>query len=504
MGFKLDLTSFKLGWFNWVHVVTDQTWSVPLSQVETKYTYDGDGGRVLRISPSLRGTEGDEAISTTYIGSAYEMEGPIGQLPDKVTKQIFMGSTRICSIETATSGGHIYYYHQDHIGSSNVITDETGAVANILEYTPFGEVSRSTGNYSTDKRFTGKIWDEASALLYFGARYYDPELGRFITADPTIQHPFDPQDLNRYSYCRNNPVNYIDPTGYGWNFWNWLASFFAGVVGAVVTIATGGNFVLGAACAGAVYGGITGAMNGGGFEGALRGAAIGFLMGGALAIGGSLPGIGPLIIGGAVAYGGAQAYKADGWRGVADYAITLGASAAGFYAGSAMSYGTTNIGLNGQPRSPPQSESIAARASASLAADNSPEVTPNAKEGQGFPFKGYRALPKDVADNIITAGDDLTPANRAAGRVGNDGVYLADSKDLALAEFAAHNEGMNAAVYEVYGIAKNPVFIDPSPSSESFGALPFTQGYDAVIFKSVRGSGANMLYRGGYTWRRIQ
>lgn len=64
--------------------------------------------------------------------------------------------------------------------------------------------------------FTGKKVDEESGLVFFGGRYYVPKIARWLTADPTIAHPYDPQDLNRYSYCRNNPVNLVDPTGYSW------------------------------------------------------------------------------------------------------------------------------------------------------------------------------------------------------------------------------------------------------------------------------------------------
>ena len=69
--------------------------------------------------------------------------------------------------------------------------------------------------------FTGKKSDDESGLIYFGARYYDPKLGRFITADTIVQSPSNPQTLNRYTYANNNPVNNIDPDGHGWwkKFW---------------------------------------------------------------------------------------------------------------------------------------------------------------------------------------------------------------------------------------------------------------------------------------------
>ncbi len=65
-------------------------------------------------------------------------------------------------------------------------------------------------------------------------------IGRFITADLTVQHPGDPQDLNRYTYCRNNPVNLVDPTGLGWwsDFWGKVSGFFGAVIGTIVGIVT--------------------------------------------------------------------------------------------------------------------------------------------------------------------------------------------------------------------------------------------------------------------------
>ncbi|MBL7157320.1 MAG: hypothetical protein ISS92_04045 [Candidatus Omnitrophica bacterium] len=332
-GYTYNPETLKKGKAYWIHVNFDQTWSILLSEVETTYTYDGDGGRVLRQT-------NDEA--TLYIGSSFEATGTPGQPADKVTKHIFMGSTRVCSVETEDEIDHIYYYHQDHIGSSNVITDETGAVINILEYTPYGLISRNTGNYSTDKRFTGKIYDKSSALYYYGARYYDPELGRFISADPTIQRPYDPQDFNRYSYCRNNPVRYIDPTGLSWwsAFWNFVAGFFGAVVTVIVTAVTGGNIALGMAAGGAVAGAILGGVSGG-WGGALKGAAIGFGIG--LAVGTGVGVFGPAF-GTAVALGGAAyAGTTGGLEGLGDFAAGAVGAFAGYQTGQAIASGL-NLG----------------------------------------------------------------------------------------------------------------------------------------------------------------
>ncbi|MBU0707298.1 RHS repeat-associated core domain-containing protein, partial [Patescibacteria group bacterium] len=84
--------------------------------------------------------------------------------------------------------------------------------------TPFGLTSKETtpqsaggqaGSNITDYKFTGKELDASTGLYYYSARYYDPDLGRFISPDSIVQAPYDPQTLNRYSYCRNNPVKYI-------------------------------------------------------------------------------------------------------------------------------------------------------------------------------------------------------------------------------------------------------------------------------------------------------
>lgn len=199
--------------------------------VETSFVYDGDGGRVKKITPSG---------STIYIGSLFEIDSA-----GKTTKHVYAGSNKVCSIEDTGSPetSHVYYTHSDHLGSSNIITDENGQQVQYLEYSPYGSVLVNQGGDVTPYKFTGKELDVSTGLYFYSARYYDPEIGRFVSPDTIVQSPFNPQTLNRYSYCNNNPINYIDPSGHSWfsKFFGKIFGVIAGVVGTIVT----GNAMVG-------------------------------------------------------------------------------------------------------------------------------------------------------------------------------------------------------------------------------------------------------------------
>jgi RHS repeat-associated protein len=79
---------------------------------------------------------------------------------------------------------------------------------------PFGSLSAQEGTANVAHKFTGQRFDASTGLYFYNARYYDPELGRFISPDVIISNVRDPQEFNRYSYVRNNPVNFTDPSGH--------------------------------------------------------------------------------------------------------------------------------------------------------------------------------------------------------------------------------------------------------------------------------------------------
>lgn len=125
-----------------------------------------------------------------------------------------------------------YYYHADDLSSSNVLTDRSGNRIQHYEYTAFGHTAFTDNSsaFPISNRYTSQVADDETGLYYYGARYYDPQLGRFIQADTIVPREANSQALNRYAYCDNNPLNEIDPSGHG--FFSQVAGFFSSVFNA--------------------------------------------------------------------------------------------------------------------------------------------------------------------------------------------------------------------------------------------------------------------------------
>jgi RHS repeat-associated protein len=105
-------------------------------------------------------------------------------------------------------GTEVQFHLGDHLGSSAVVVDETGAVTNREEFTPYGETS--FGSFARKRyRFTGKERDDESGLAYHEARHYQPWSGRWASADPLGASAGD----NLYRYTSDNPLVHVDPDG---------------------------------------------------------------------------------------------------------------------------------------------------------------------------------------------------------------------------------------------------------------------------------------------------
>lgn len=113
--------------------------------------------------------------------------------------------------QTNTTTG-VSYFLTDHLGSTAALTDANGNVVETLAYDSFGN---NTGSTRTRYTYTGRERDPDTGLLYYRARFYDPQLGRFISEDPI---GFAGGDVNLYGYVWQNPLSFTDPSGLdgGW------------------------------------------------------------------------------------------------------------------------------------------------------------------------------------------------------------------------------------------------------------------------------------------------
>jgi len=159
------------------------------------YTYDGDGARVKK-------TVG--GVTTLYVNMYYEKNISSGV----ATSYYYLGGKLVA----VKKGSALEYVHQDHLGSTSVTTNTSGSTVSSLRYLPYGGERSSSGTPPTDEKFTGQRLD-ATGLYYYGARYYDASIARFISADPLVQTMDTGQALNRYAYVFGNPLKYVDPTG---------------------------------------------------------------------------------------------------------------------------------------------------------------------------------------------------------------------------------------------------------------------------------------------------
>jgi RHS repeat-associated protein len=170
-----------------------------------------------------------KTTTTLYLGN-YEIASINDGQKTIVQQKNYIGPN-LLYVQTSGSKDNTYVLLKDNLGSTTDIVDVYGNIVQHFDYTPFGEQTQTKGdkpaNPITHKGFTGHEEVEAFNLIHMGGRIYDPVIGRFLTADPTMQAPANPQDLNRYSYCLNNPLRFTDPNGFG--IFDWVSDLISGI-----------------------------------------------------------------------------------------------------------------------------------------------------------------------------------------------------------------------------------------------------------------------------------
>ncbi len=204
----------------------------------TSFRYDEAGNRAIKTS---------ESSETLYAGAMWQLN--CSSVDHVATMHIFMGQMRIASklvhpqesvsADITYQQANTFYYHTDHLGSSNVISDHNGNEFKCYEYTPDGEMWWERGADLLSKityKFSGKEMDPETGLYYYGARYLNPVTGLWMSADPAMglylpvapvsadarRHNqslpgmgglFNPVNLVSYAFAGDNPAKYSDPSG---------------------------------------------------------------------------------------------------------------------------------------------------------------------------------------------------------------------------------------------------------------------------------------------------
>ena len=196
------------------------------------YSYDANGnqtgssaGQALAYNAADQTTSlqsvGGSALSASYAGLNQVERRTAGATGFTnsllgVTAETASGTTKATTRDPAgalvglRSGADRFYYLFDGLGSVVAVTNSSGSVTNSYTYDPFGVTTETKAlltNVFNPWRYTGQYFDDATAMYKMGARYYQPELGRWTQQDPSGL------DANAYAYVGGNPVNLIDPDG---------------------------------------------------------------------------------------------------------------------------------------------------------------------------------------------------------------------------------------------------------------------------------------------------
>jgi len=179
-----------------------------LAGTATSFDYNDLGLRTKKISESTgketRYLYDDSAVLLEYDGDATGLP---------TTHKYDYGYELLSLTQVDGANRESQFYLKDTLMSTVNLTDESGGLLHSYRYDAWGRIRNQVGTSENPRQFTGHYKDDETGLHYFGARYYDDEIGRFISQDPYLGQQTAPPSLHRYLYALNNPLKYVDPDG---------------------------------------------------------------------------------------------------------------------------------------------------------------------------------------------------------------------------------------------------------------------------------------------------
>ena len=157
-------------------------------------------------------TAAEPAETTTYV---YENGQLLRQVTGSEVIDFLYGAGGIIGIRINAAN---YMYRKNVFGDVTELYSESGEVVGRYSYSAYGEcvVEQDTGGIATKNpiRYRGYYYDESLSMYYLKSRYYDPEIGRFMTIDNVTYISASINGTNLYAYCYGNPIRYIDVSGF--------------------------------------------------------------------------------------------------------------------------------------------------------------------------------------------------------------------------------------------------------------------------------------------------
>ena len=163
-------------------------------------TYNGDGQRVSKGSGG------------SLMRHMYESDQVILEV-DGAGNQTAYNMYGTDLLKRSVDGESLLYLYNGHSDVTALMTS-SGSVAASYYYDAFGNITETTGQVNNPFRYAGYQYDEESKLYYLNSRHYAPDIARFMQEDTYLGDQADPLSLNLYTYCSNNPLIYVDPTGH--------------------------------------------------------------------------------------------------------------------------------------------------------------------------------------------------------------------------------------------------------------------------------------------------
>ncbi|MEX0961327.1 MAG: RHS repeat-associated core domain-containing protein [Simkaniaceae bacterium] len=178
------------------------------SSNQVLFEYDGNGNRISKTVNGIRTDYINDLVASVSQVLLKQVQEDCWK-GEKTTRYVYGGS-RI----SQSADGKTQFYLYDSIGKNiSALIGSSDQVLNRYEYDAFGGLLSDEQNIPNAYKYCGEQFDDETGLIFLRNRYYDPEIGRFISKDPRLGRLDRPVTLNPYLYVSNNPVNFIDPLG---------------------------------------------------------------------------------------------------------------------------------------------------------------------------------------------------------------------------------------------------------------------------------------------------